>query len=85
MVRELRSHKPLSMAKKKINQDFPGGPVFKTPCFQHRGHGFNPWLEDKDPTCHRVQPKKKEFTINKAYTFLLLEIKVIQFLKIQER
>ena len=59
MVRELRSHKPLSMAKKKINQDFPGGPVFKTPCFQHRGHGFNPWLEDKDPTCHRVQPKKK--------------------------
>ena len=29
--------------------------------------------------------KKKEFTINKAYTFLLLEIKVIQFLKIQER
>ena len=23
--------------------DFPGGPVVKTPCFQFRGRGFDPW------------------------------------------
>ena len=28
----------------KINiKDFPGRQVVKTPCFQCRGHGFNPW------------------------------------------
>ena len=27
-------------------QDFPGGPVVKTQCFQCRGSGFNPWLEN---------------------------------------
>ena len=25
-------------------KDFPGGPVVKTPHFQCRGPGFNPWL-----------------------------------------
>ena len=24
--------------------DFPSGPVVKTPCFQSRGCGFDPWL-----------------------------------------
>ena len=26
-------------------------------CFQCRGHGFSPWLGNKDPTCRVVQPK----------------------------
>ena len=25
-------------------EDFPGGPVAKTPCYQCRGPGFDPWL-----------------------------------------
>ena len=25
-------------------RDFPGGPVVMTPCFQSRGHEFDPWL-----------------------------------------
>ena len=25
-------------------EDFPGGPVAKTPCSQCRGPGFDPWL-----------------------------------------
>ena len=25
--------------------DFPGGPVFKIPCFHCREHGFDPWSE----------------------------------------
>ena len=27
-----------------FTQDFPGGPVAKTPCFQCRVQGFKPWL-----------------------------------------
>ena len=23
--------------------EFPGGPVFRIPCFQCKGHGFDPW------------------------------------------
>ena len=28
---------------KRISRDFPGGPVVKTPRFQCRGRGFDPW------------------------------------------
>ena len=39
-----------------------GSPVVKTPCFHCRGCEFNPWLGNRDPTCHVAQPKK---TINR--------------------
>ena len=29
--------------RKLKHMDFPGGPVVKTPHFQSKGHGFNPW------------------------------------------
>ena len=38
--------------------DFLGGPSVKTPHFHCRGHGFDPWLGNWDPTCWRVQPNK---------------------------
>ena len=38
--------------------DFPGGPVAKTPFFHCRGNGFDPWLENNDPTCGVVTPRK---------------------------
>ena len=41
-------------------RDFSHGPVVKIPHFQPRGCRFNPWLENWDPTCHEVQPKKKK-------------------------
>ena len=41
------------MGKKNNIGDFPGGLVVKTPSFQCRGHGFDPW-------CHVVQPEKKK-------------------------
>ena len=25
-------------------RDFPGSPVFRTPCFHRKGHRFDPWL-----------------------------------------
>ena len=40
-----------------IYWDFPGGPVVKTLCFQCRGHGFDPWSWNKDPTCHAAWPE----------------------------
>ena len=40
-------------------RDFPGSPVAKTPSFQYRGCGFDPWLRNQDPTCHVVQSKNK--------------------------
>ena len=41
--------------------DFPSGPVVKTPLFQCRGWGSDPWSRSYDPTCCAVQPKRKRF------------------------
>ena len=41
---------------------FPGGPVVKTLHFQCRGHEFDPWLGNWDPTCRAAQPKKTKKT-----------------------
>ena len=43
-----------------LEGDFPSGPVVKSLCFQCRGHRFNPWLRNSDPTCCVVQQKKKK-------------------------
>ena len=40
-----------------IGWDFPGGPVVKTPHFQCKGHRFDPWSGNQDPTCRVVWPK----------------------------
>ena len=37
------SYNGYKSALKRMNRDFPGGPVVKTPLFQCRGRGFNPW------------------------------------------
>ena len=57
-------------SKKSTRWDFPGGPVAEVPCFHCRGHGFNPWSGNWDPTCHAVQPKtnKKAKTKQKNKT-----------------
>ena len=50
---------PASMRSNKLwPQDFPGGPVFKTPSSQYRGHGFDPWLGNWDPACYTVRHQK---------------------------
>jgi len=35
--------KPIKKKKKTVASDFPQGPVVKTPCFQRRRCGFDPW------------------------------------------
>ena len=45
-------------------RDFPSAPVVTTPCFHWRGHGFDPWAGNWDPTCHVVQLKKKRIGEN---------------------
>ena len=37
--------------------DFPR-PVVRIPCFHCRGHKFDPWLRNKDPTCCDVVKQK---------------------------
>ena len=32
----------------------------KIPCFYYRGHRFDPWSENQDPTCPALQPKERE-------------------------
>ena len=41
----------------KKKQDFPGGPVVRTPHFENRGHGVSPWSGHWDPICRVAQPK----------------------------
>ena len=55
--------------KKRImirsSKDFPGGPVVKTPRFQCRGRGFDPWsgeLRSHVP-CGVAKKKKKKFNL----------------------
>lgn len=45
---------------------FPGYSVVKTPPFQCRGYGFDPWLGNKNPTWLEVWPKNNFFKINKT-------------------
>ena len=35
-----------ALNKELVFQDFPGGSVFKTPCFQYWEHRFTPWSGD---------------------------------------
>ena len=48
-------------------RDFPGRLVIKTPCFHCRGQGFDLWLVNGDPTCHRAQPKNRKHKNKKQW------------------
>ena len=50
-----------SSVKKEKKRDVPGGPVVKIPCFQCRGHRFNPLMGNEDPQrSYIVQPPKEK-------------------------
>ena len=60
---QLEAHKLMGI-KSCFNGEFPGSPVVKTLHFQCRGHRFDPWSGNNDPTCHQAgsatpPPKKK--------------------------
>ena len=40
------------------DQGLPGSPVVKMLSSQYRGHGFDPWSGNKDPTCPMKDRKK---------------------------
>ena len=42
---QLLPSESLHLNKKETGEDFPGGPVVKTPSFQRRGPRFRPWSE----------------------------------------
>ena len=39
---------------------FPAGPVVKIPCFHCKGHRFEPWMGNRDPTCPLALPKESK-------------------------
>ena len=53
------SGKPVKMCRNNSLGEFPGGPVFRTQHFHCRGHGFNLWLGNRDPTSQRCGQKNK--------------------------
>ena len=46
--------------QQKMTSGLPQSPVVKTPCFQRKECGFNPWLGNLDLVCHVARPKKKK-------------------------
>lgn len=49
------------MQHQKGSSDFPDGPGVKIPCFQSRGHGFNPrWGELRSCMLHSMAKKKRK-------------------------
>ena len=42
---QLLPSESLHLNKKETGEDFPGGPVVKTPSFQRRGPRFCPWSQ----------------------------------------
>ena len=59
---------------KVYSQDFPSGPVVKTPGFHCRGCRFNSWSRNKDLACRTMQPKKncieyRKFRVQKSVVY----------------
>ena len=50
---------PREMRVKTKRGEFPGGTMVKILCFHYRGHRFDPWSENQDPTCPALQPKER--------------------------
>ena len=46
--------------KKMPSGGFPGGPVVRALSFHCRGHWFDPWSGNSDPTSRAVRPKRKK-------------------------
>ena len=47
------------MRVKTKKGEFPGGTMVKILGFHYRGHRFDPWSENQDPTCPDPQPKER--------------------------
>ena len=56
------------------HMDFPGGPLVSTPCFQHRGHGFNPTCCEAWPEVIIIikYPHRHDFLIPLLFLFKYL-------------
>ena len=69
-------------AKKRWSQKFPGSPAVRTLCSHCRRPGFNPWLENWDPTSHSAGQKtnKQKSSLGWKYP----QIMTLPFAKILE-
>ena len=55
---DIISHLSEWLSSKRIQGDFPGGPVIKTLPFHCRGYGLDPWPGNQDPTSCTAKKKK---------------------------
>lgn len=56
----IHEHPPRCIQMKAYSQDFPSGPVVKTPGFHCRGCRFNSCSRNKDLACRTMQPPPKK-------------------------
>ena len=62
--------------------DFSGGPTIKTSRFHYKGHGVDPWLENKDPMCCMAWPKGKKSECWQSWGDLELSISTFSWDKL---
>lgn len=58
-------------------RDIPGDPVVKALYFHRREHGFDPLLENKDPTGMQCSQKKKRDISRKQMNRMIFQMKTI--------
>ena len=66
----------ISLINVRLNnffRDFPGGPVVKTLCSQHRGRGFEIWTGNPGGAA-KTQTNKKPFLLSATYTIFFMNI-----------
>ena len=57
--------------------DFPGGPMVKTLCSQHREGGFETWTGNKGEQPKTKQNKKNPFLLSAIYTISFMNIPIM--------
>ena len=63
-------HSDIKSAKNYLHRDLPGGPVVKTPPFQHRRRRFHPWAGNRSHLLHGQRKKEKKKKFNYIDIFL---------------
>ena len=57
---DITSHLLEWLLSRRQERRFPEGPVVRIPCFHGRGHRFDSWSGNQDPTSCAMPPKKKK-------------------------
>ena len=80
-LQELYHRHTPNVFDKNFFRELPGSPGVRTPCFQGRGHGFNPWSGNSHPTSHGPceAAKNKCFNKNSKYSLFCFTMTIIYY------